>query len=236
MTADTLRDVGVAVVVAHVRVVVGTAMDCGRSLLVRVGDRLVGGGVLRRGNVGHGFGEGGEHQRFFSTLRSVTGALTDLFLSPEASAPMRRAEHARALAGRGLEGDRYADSGGSFSRWPHPGRAITLIASEALADAEAEFGVTLADGEHRRNLVVTGVPLADLKGVAFRIGEVEFRGWRICAPCTYLIRVTGQDLIFEALVRRGGLRAEILTDGVIRRGDPVTWDPAAVANRRSLPG
>ena len=166
----------------------------------------------------------------------MPGTLTDLFVAPEAGAPMRRATEATALPGRGLDGDRYAAAAGSFSRWPSPGRAVTVISAEALAEAEAEFGVSLMEGEHRRNLIVTGVPLAEMKGVEFQIGEVGFRGAQICAPCKYLVRVTGQEDIFQALVRRGGLRAEILTDGVIRRGDAVTWDPAAIANRPTLPG
>jgi MOSC domain-containing protein YiiM len=47
------------------------------------------------------------------------------------------------------------------------------------------------------------------------------RGVRVCAPCKYLVRVTGQEEIFDALVGRGGLRAEVLTEGVIRLGDAV---------------
>ncbi len=166
----------------------------------------------------------------------MPGILTDLFVAGQAGAPVRRLRQARAWAGRGLDGDRYAESAGSFSRWPHPGRAVTLIAAEALAEAEAEFGVALSLGQHRRNLVVQGVPLDAMRGVPFQIGEVQLRGWRLCAPCRYLVRVTGQEEIFRALVRRGGLRAEILTDGVVRVGDRVAWDPAAVANRPSLPG
>ena len=166
----------------------------------------------------------------------MPGRLTDLFLAPDAGAQVRRVDSATALEGRGLEGDRYAAGAGSFSRWPHPGRAVTLISSEALADAEAEFGVSLMEGQHRRNLVVTGVPLAELKGVGFTIGDARFEGWRVCAPCKYLVRVTGQDRIFQALVRRGGLRAAVTASGAVRRGDAVTWDPAAAARRAVLPG
>lgn len=159
-----------------------------------------------------------------------------LFVTPEAGAAPVRVESARALAGRGLEGDRYAAGAGSFSRWPGAGRALTLIAAEALRDAEATFDVAFGDGQHRRNLVVEGVPLADLRGVRFRLGDVEVEGVRLCAPCKYLVRASGQPAAFDALVGRGGLRAEILTDGALRAGDPVTWDPEALARRRHLPG
>ncbi len=166
----------------------------------------------------------------------MSGRLVALYVAPEAGAPMRRVPEATALAGRGLDGDRYAAGEGSFSRWPGTGRALTLISAEALAEAERLFGVSLAVGQHRRNLVVEGVPLAELRGVPFQIGGVRAEGVRLCAPCKYLVRVTGQPEAFDALVGRGGLRAEVVTGGVIREGDAVTWDPADVARRRSLPG
>ena len=162
--------------------------------------------------------------------------LVSIYLAPEAGAPPVPVAEATARAGRGLEGDRYATASGSFSRWPGKGRALTLIDAAAIRDAEAAFDVSLSEGEHRRNLVVEGVPLQDLRGVRFRIGGVEVEGSRLCAPCKYLVRVTGQDEVFDALVGRGGLRAEIVTDGVLRLGDEVTWDPEAVANRPHLPG
>ena len=166
----------------------------------------------------------------------MTGRLVDIYLAPAAGAPVRRVDAAEALAGRGLEGDRYAAGEGSFSRWPGRGREVTLVAAEALAEAAAEFGVAVADGEHRRNLVVEGVPLDELRGVPFAIGNARFEGVRVCAPCKYLVRVTGQDRIFDALVRRGGLRATVTASGTVRSGDAVTWDPADLARRPRLPG
>ncbi len=162
--------------------------------------------------------------------------LVSIYTAPAAGAPVVRQSEARAVAGRGLEGDRYWNSTGSFSRWPGKGRDITLIAAEALAEAEAAFGVSLSDGEHRRNLVVEGVPLDDLRGVPFQIGRARFEGVRLCAPCTYLVRVTGQPGAFRALVGRGGLRAAVVAGGALRPGDAVTWDPADVARRPRLPG
>ena len=172
----------------------------------------------------------------FRPRPAVPGRLLSIFLAPDAGAPVQSVESVRALAGRGLEGDRYAAGRGAFSRWPGKGRDVTLIDAAALADAHAEFGVALAAGEHRRNLVVEGVPLGDLRGVGFQIGGARFEGVRVCAPCKYLVRVTGQDRIFDALVRRGGLRAAVAAGGPLRVGDAVTWDPADVARRPRLPG
>ena len=132
-------------------------------------------------------------------------------------------------------GDRYADGRGSFSRWPASYRAVTLISQEALDAAEAEFGVEMQNGEHRRNLVVEGVPLADLRGVRFSIGEdVILEGARVCAPCKALIRRTRQPEAFNALVGRGGLRASVIEVGTIRIGD-VIERVAEAAPHRGVP-
>lgn len=165
----------------------------------------------------------------------MSGRLLALYIAPDAGAPVARVPEATALDGVGLEGDRYAAGEGSFSRWPGKGRAVTLISAEAIRQAEDEFGVSLADGEHRRNLVVEGVPLDDLRGVPFQIGDVQLEGMRLCAPCKYLVRVTGQPDVFDALVGRGGLRAAILSGGTLREGDAVTWDPEDVRRRPHLP-
>ena len=150
-----------------------------------------------------------------------TGTLVAIFTAPTSGAPMQAQPVVRAEPGRGLEGDRYWKGEGAFSRWPGPRREVTLTAAEDLAEAEHAFGVALSAGEHRRNLVVRGVPLADLLKQEFWIGGVRLRGVRKCAPCKYLVRVTGQEAIFDALVRRGGLRAEVLTEGTLSVGDSV---------------
>jgi MOSC domain-containing protein YiiM len=166
----------------------------------------------------------------------VPARLVSIYTAPAAGAPVVRQPAVRAVAGRGLEGDRYWQGEGSFSRWPGKGRDVTLIAAEAVREAEAEFGVSMAAGEHRRNLVVEGVTLADLRGVRFQVGEATFEGVRLCAPCKYLVRVTGQPEAFEALVGRGGLRAAVVKGGEVREGDAVAWDPADVERRPRLPG
>ena len=162
-----------------------------------------------------------------------TGRLDAIWTAPAAGAAMQR--RASVVAGdNGLAGDRYAAGVGSFSRWPGEGRALTLIDAAVIADAEAAFGVRLQRGEHRRNLVVSGVPLTDLRDAPFRVGGVLLEGVRWCAPCKYLVRVTGQAAVFDALVGRGGLRARIVEGGTIRAGDAVV--PAGPSRHRPLPG
>ena len=84
-----------------------------------------------------------------------------------------------AEAGVGLAGDRYATRTGSFSGRPGTGREVTLIAREAIAAVNAEGEVTIGEHETRRNLVTEGVPLADLVGRTFRVGDVVLHGCRL---------------------------------------------------------
>lgn len=144
-----------------------------------------------------------------------------ILISATASGEIRLVESARALAGRGLEGDRYAKNGGTFSAKPGTGRQITLIEAEAIEAYEAELGEPLSAAEARRNLVTRGVRLNDLVGREFLVGEVRVLGCRLCEPCAHLVRLTGKPQTLTGLANRGGLRAEILSDGVIRVGDRV---------------
>jgi len=58
-------------------------------------------------------------------------------------------------------------------------------------------------------------------GREFQIGVVKVRGIRLCEPCDHLQRLTGREII-RGLTHRGGLRAQILTQGTIRVGDQVS--------------
>lgn len=149
------------------------------------------------------------------------GTVVNLFIAPEAGAPMRAVEAVRAVPGRGLEGDRYFEAAGSFSRWPGAHREVTLIAEEALAEMAREAGVVLPPEASRRNVLVRGVPLNDLVRQTFWVGAVQMEGIRLSQPCKYLVRLTGEPGLLPGLIDRGGLRARLLNEGVLRVGDAV---------------
>jgi MOSC domain-containing protein YiiM len=115
-----------------------------------------------------------------------------------------------ALAGKGLPGDRHFYADGAA-----PGDALTLIEAEALAD------VGLTGAESRRQVVVRGVRLNELVGKRFRVGDVECLGVKLCEPCLHLQQLTRPGIISD-LIHRAGINADILTDGRITVGDPVT--------------
>jgi MOSC domain-containing protein YiiM len=142
------------------------------------------------------------------------GRVEGIFIASAAEAPIVTLSEASAVAGRGLEGDRYYDGAGTFSPGGGSGRHLTLVDAAALEEAGVE------PSESRRNVVVRGIDLDALMGRAFRIGEVECVGRRRCEPCAHLQRLTRPGVL-RALVHRGGLRADIVTGGTLRVGDEV---------------
>jgi hypothetical protein len=141
------------------------------------------------------------------------GTIEAICVAAEAGRPVDRPHSVRAIAGRGLDGDRHVTGKGTFPSGP-PGSALTLIAAEVCES----FDPPLGPDEHRRNLVTRGIDLNALVGREFTIGEVRCRGMRLCEPCTVVQRYVGRAVL-RPLVHRGGLRADILEDGEIRLGD-----------------
>ena len=71
-----------------------------------------------------------------------TGCVVALFIVDRRSTPMKQVEQLNALAGRGIEGDRYFLGTGTYSKKPEPGRQVTLIKSEVLESLRDEFDIT----------------------------------------------------------------------------------------------
>ena len=152
---------------------------------------------------------------------SFAGEVVAIHVASAEAAEMHGVDAVRAVAGRGLAGDRYFEGTGTYSRRVGPGRQVTLIEAEAFEAIDRDQGITLTPGESRRNVTTRGVPLNHLVGREFTVGAVRMRGIKLCEPCGYLQRRLGIDGFVQALAHRGGLNAEILTDGEIRVGDAV---------------
>lgn len=150
----------------------------------------------------------------------AAGRVEAIFIAPQAGAPMRPLEEVRAIAGHGLEGDRYALGQGTFSIDGGRGNELTLIAGEVLDALALPDGRPLSGAEARRNVVTRGLDLNPLVGRRFRIGELELIGRRRCEPCAHLQRLTRPGVL-RALVHRGGLRADLLNTGTLRVGDAI---------------
>lgn len=133
---------------------------------------------------------------------------------------VRELPEVRAVAGRGLEGDRYFNMSGKFARKWDPGNEVTLVEAEAIEALRRDYDIDISDGATRRNIMTRGVPLNHLVGREFRVGETVLRGERLCDPCGYLESLTTPG-IRKGLTHRGGLNAAIVSGGMIRKGDRV---------------
>ncbi|EMA54534.1 MOSC domain-containing protein [Halococcus salifodinae] len=155
------------------------------------------------------------------------GTVERIFTAPEPEVEMTERSDVEAVAKSGLRGDRYFREieTGTFVKWEsdeqrHDGYDLTLIEQEAVTAIEREAEIELAPGEHRRNIETRDVALNHLVGQRFQVGDAICRGDRLCEPCSHLQRIT-HDGVLQALTHRGGLRADILEDGMIRPGDAV---------------
>jgi hypothetical protein len=137
-----------------------------------------------------------------------SGLVEAIYLAEIHGAMPHEVEVATAYAGRGLEGDRNFDDDDPDSC------NITLI------EAEAFDSFDLAPAQSRRQVLVRGVNLGDFIGRRFGIGDVECEGEERCEPCNHLAGLVGSQAVLKGLLHTG-LRASILTDGTIRKGDTV---------------
>jgi hypothetical protein len=142
------------------------------------------------------------------------GSVAAILTAADAEGPLARIETVEAIAGRGLQGDRYFDGRGTFSGSGH-GYQVTLVEAEVL-DA-----IDLPWEQARRNIVTRGIALNGLVGHRFKIGAVECVGRRLAEPCAHLEKLARPGLL-RPLVHRGGLRADILDGGSISVGDHIT--------------
>jgi hypothetical protein len=150
--------------------------------------------------------------RPYGTAAGV-GTVAALLVAPDREAPLVRRDAVTAVAGRGLEDDRYAAGRGTFSGRGR-GYELTLVEGEVLDEIELPWD------EARRNIVTRGISLNALVGRRFRVGAVECIGRRLAEPCSHLERVSHPGLL-RPLVHRGGLRADIVSGGVIRIADEI---------------
>jgi MOSC domain-containing protein YiiM len=156
---------------------------------------------------------------------SARGNVVSIHIAPAGSAPVIAIAAIQAIAGNGLEGDRYFRKTGSFSKTPGSGREVTLIEIEAIEALKRDYQIEIDAAQARRNLVTRGVALNHLIDREFAIGEVVLRGTRLCDPCSHLEKLTVKGAL-RGLVHRGGLRADIVRGGMIRVGDEVALLPA----------
>jgi MOSC domain-containing protein YiiM len=153
----------------------------------------------------------------------IEGKVISIAIARQAKGPMENVPSVEVVKNEGLRGDRYGAGIGAaqFQGRRKPENEVTLIASEAIEAANDEFNYTIEHLDTRRNLLTAGVPLNELIGKTFRIGErVVLKGLELCEPCGYLEKRTFTG-IKAALKHRGGLRCCVVEGGAICAGDRI---------------
>lgn len=143
-----------------------------------------------------------------------------IYTAESAGEAMTAQESVRAVDG-GLDGDRYCTGEGHYS--PYDVCQVTFVQEEALEAISERSHLDVLDGQHRRNVVVSGGDVHDLLNHRFTLGDVRFEGTRKRPPCRYLEKVTGQDGLLGALANgAGGICARVDDPGTFAVGDEVT--------------
>jgi MOSC domain-containing protein YiiM len=129
---------------------------------------------------------------------------------PAGEHPVFEVPEIQCVAGRGIRGDRYFDHATDFKG------QITFFQDEVYQSLCEQFDVhDKPPSVFRRNIITRGVDLNSLIGKEFDIQGVRFFGAEACAPCYWMDQAfcPGAE---AALQGKGGLRARILNDGVLR--------------------
>lgn len=140
-----------------------------------------------------------------------------IFVSKKSKQAQISIDAVKADAGKGIVGDRYYGKKGT------DGPNITFIESEEIAAFNTNFGQRASLSSTRRNIVTQGVRLNQLVGQEFSIGDVRFYGVELCEPCGTLGKALANDSlsssqVVRAWARRAGLRANVLSTGILRVG------------------
>jgi MOSC domain-containing protein YiiM len=151
----------------------------------------------------------------------LTGRIVAIYVAASAGEEQRAVDGAELVAGAGIRGDRKYDD-----RAPASGTNVTLVEAEEIERFNATYRASAPLHATRRNIVTRGVRLNELVGRDFMIGGVRAHGVELCEPCRTLGRnlsAPGMDTAatVRAFVHRAGLRADLLSSGPIRVGDPI---------------
>lgn len=145
--------------------------------------------------------------------------LTDIFISPAAGAAMQSLEAVQAVKARGLLGDRYFRETGHWQNIE--ACQVTLISERDIQRMIKRNKAQVDQGQHRRNLVVSGITMEQLENRCFRIGGAVFAWHRIRPPCAYIDSITEPGMS-KTLGLHAGVCLYVLESGLIRVGDPLT--------------
>ena len=139
----------------------------------------------------------------------------EIAISDKSKGQMSNVDSIEAIAGKGLIGDRH------FKENNEKHSQITLIEIENINYFNKISGTFILPKEFRRNIITEGIRLNDLIGNEFLIGKVKVKAHDLCRPCKYLQDSLTQKNLIKEMMRKAGLRCEILTGGKIFLGNEI---------------
>jgi MOSC domain-containing protein YiiM len=151
-----------------------------------------------------------------------TGKVVAIYIAPAQGEPTVFVQQAHLVPGMGIEGDRYYNLAAKSRENRKPSHELTLVEMESIEAICQQDGIPLTSDQTRRNIVTRGVSLNNLMDREFSIGVIKVRGIKLCEPCSYLAGRTDPRIIIS-MAHRGGLRAQIISEGIIHLDDTITY-------------
>ena len=143
------------------------------------------------------------------------GKVVKIAISKDFENSMESVAQVDAIAGKGLIGDRY------FKENNENKSQITLIEIENINYYNITSETSIDPINFRRNIITSGIKLNDLVGKELFVGNVKIKVHRLCDPCKYLQDKLNDNNLVKKLVNKGGLRCQVITDGIISVNDEI---------------
>lgn len=148
--------------------------------------------------------------------KNQLSSLQAIYVCKNAGEKMQAVNSAYAVADKGLQGDRYFNRTGYWD--PVEGCQVTLISEHDLKLARRGNSLKMDKGQHRRNLLISGIKTSALKDRQFQIGDAIFQYLKPRPPCGYLNQIEGKGMA-KALSYNSGICIKVIRSGTVRVND-----------------
>ena len=143
------------------------------------------------------------------------GKVVEIGITNSKGSQIKNVKEIEALKGKGLLNDR------KFNENNQKERQITLIEIENINYFNNISKTNIPPLDFRRNIITENIRLNELVGEEFFVGNVKLKAHDLCRPCKYLQESLKQKTLIKKLLRKAGLRCEILTSGKIFIGNKI---------------
>ena len=139
----------------------------------------------------------------------------EIAISESSGRVMKNVYSVESIAGKGLLNDRH------FKEDNEKKSQITLIEIENINHYNQISRTSILPKDFRRNIITKGIKLNELVGSEFFVGEVKVKAHDLCRPCKYLQESLKQKSLIKTMLKKRGIRCEILVSGKIFVGNEI---------------